>query len=204
MIGRLQGSIDDIMTDSIIVDVGGVGYLVYMPAKELDHVGDRGERIRVHIHTHVREDGIELFGFTRRQDLRVFEVLLSVSGVGPRLALSVLNTLQAEDFVNAVGSGDLTVLTQVSGVGRKTAERLVLELQDKVGRVEFAPDDAVQTMRDSTAREAVDALDALGYGRAEAMRVIRRVLKDVGAGEADVQQLIRKGLALLSGEGGIS
>ena len=204
MIGGLRGTIDEIMMDSIIVDVRGVGYLVYMPVKELDHLGARGEQVRVHIHTHVREDGIELYGFTRRQDLSVFEVLLSVSGVGPRLALSVLNTLQAEDFVNAVGSGDLTVLTQVSGVGRKTAERLVLELQDKVGRVEFGPDDVAQTMRDSTAREAVDALEALGYGRAEAMRVIRRVLQDIGSDEVDVQQLIRSGLSLLSGEGGVS
>ena len=205
MIGKLRGLVEMTTEDGIIVDVNGVGYLVNLPSRDLDSAGRPGEEINLHIHTHVREDSIDLFGFRSRCDLRVFDLLLGVSGVGPRLALAILSTLDAATFSQAVGSGDVAVLTQVSGVGRKTAERLVLELQDKVGRIELSPVDL--TAGDSSGSdvtEAVDALEALGYPRAESMRAVRKILEDMRrqGQETDVEELIRQGLRILSGEGG--
>ncbi len=201
MIGKLRGQVDLIMQDRAIIDVGGVGYLVHLAGRAVDSLRAGESEVSLHIHTHVREDSMELYGFTQRKELEVFEMLLGVSGIGPRLALAVLDTLEAEDFVGAVEAGDIAVLTQVSGVGRKTAERMVLELQDRVGRIDLLPADR-RWGRDAESDEAVDALEALGYPRARAVRAVRLALQDM-SGDAGVQEMVRRGLGILSAEGGV-
>ncbi|MFO8059825.1 MAG: Holliday junction branch migration protein RuvA [Bacillota bacterium] len=203
MIGKLRGRVDMITEDRAIIDVGGVGYLVHLAGRSAEGVRAGEDEVSLHIHTHVREDTMELYGFTRRRDLEVFEMLIAVSGIGPRLALAVLNTLEAEDFVSAVGTGDVAVLTQVSGVGRKTAERMVLELQDRVDRIDLMPRDR-RAGYGGEADEAVDALEALGYPRARVVRAVRLALGEMSSGAPGVQELVRRGLSILSDEGGVS
>ena len=203
MIGRLRGQIDLIMEDRVIIDVGGVGYLVHLAGRAVERLGVGQDEVSLDIHTHVREDSLELYGFTHRKNLEVFEMLLAVSGVGPRLALAVLNTLEAEDFVGAVEAGDVAVLTQVPGVGRKTAERLVLELQDRVGRIDLVAGSR-RGDHDADTEEAVAALEALGYPRARAVRAVRLALQGRDPGEVGAQDLVRRGLGILSDEGGAS
>jgi len=203
VIGKLRGKIDEVSDDCIVVDVDGVGYMVRVTAQELDRATAGSTDIVFHIHTHVREDAIELYGFRNRQQLRVFKLLIGVSGVGPRLALDTLSTLEPADFMSAISSGDLASLTQISGVGKKTAERLVLELSDKVGTIDFTPRHGTGTSgAGTTATEAVEALGSLGYSRSEAEKVVRRLLSEDG--QMDTQEIVRRALQHLSGEGGVS
>jgi len=205
MIGKLRGRIDSATDQTVILDVRGVGYQVRVTAGELDRLGTIGDEAVLYIYTHVREDALDLFGFGSRRELQVFEMLVGVSGVGPRLAMDTLSALDPSDFISAVSSADIAVLTQVNGVGRKTAERLVLELQDKVGGIDLTPADwAGESAPDAPVDEAAEALQALGYQRSEAVRSVRRVLRDAGETEVQVQDLIRRALRELSGEGGVS
>ncbi len=204
MIGKLRGQIDSVDEGTVIIDVAGVGYQVRVTAGELDRIGGVGEEVILYIHTHVREDALELFGFRSRRELQVFQMLVGVSGVGPRMAMDTLSALDPADFLRAVGSADIAVLTQVSGVGRKTAERLVLELQDRVGGIDLTPAAAEDAGGDAPVEEAAEALQALGYNRAEAVRAVRRVVRGAAETDIDVQDLIRLALRELSGEGGMS
>jgi Holliday junction DNA helicase RuvA len=168
------------------VFVGGVGLRVQVPASTAEALGHRGESVVLHTHLHVRDDAVALYGFATGEDLRLFEMLIGVSGVGPRGALSLLSALGADSLSDAVSAGDALRLQQVSGVGQKMAARLVLELKGKlVGRAAAA----VPTGRDD---EVVAALVGLGYTQAEAQAAATSVSSD---GSLAVEERLRRALA---------
>src|SRR3954454_4208949 len=132
MIASLRGALLEKRPNQIIVDVQGVGYDVAIPVSTYSALPDNGKEVTLRIHTHVREDAIALFGFVSGEEKMLFEKLIGVSGIGPKLAITVLSGLAATDLTNAIRSGDVQRLTRIPGIGKKTAERMVLELRDKV------------------------------------------------------------------------
>ena len=168
MIGSLSGRLASKDIDEVVVDVQGVGYRVSIPLSTYESLPGEGEEVRLLTHLHVREDELALYGFASDRERRLFEILIGVSGIGPRLALHVLSRLTPERFVAAISRGDLTTLTGISGVGKKTAERMVLELKDKVA--DMADVEAIDRGAVLTAggEDAVKALIALGIRRAQA------------------------------------
>ncbi|HET6342422.1 MAG TPA: Holliday junction branch migration protein RuvA [Gemmatimonadota bacterium] len=178
MIGSLNGRLAVKDIDEVLVDVQGVGYRVSIPLSTYEDLPAEGEEVRLLTHLHVREDELALYGFASDRERRLFEILIGVSGIGPRLALHVLSRLTPERFVGAISRGDLTTLTGISGVGKKTAERMVLELKDKVADmadVEAGERGAVLT---AGGEDAVKALIALGIRRAQAEQAVQRSLAD--------------------------
>jgi holliday junction DNA helicase RuvA len=179
----------------IILDVGGVGYRLTVSPALLAAVGDRGSDVELHVHTHVREDAIVLYGFATAEERRCFEALLGAHGVGPALALSILSALRPTDLISAVLHEDLAALCTVPGVGRKTAARLVLDLRSRLELPEFAGDGIPGSQSTSEARSEVRAaLAELGYGPDE----IRRALEG-GSDEGTVEELLRQALRELAG-----
>jgi Holliday junction DNA helicase RuvA len=179
----------------IVLDVGGVGYRLTVSPTLLAAVGDRGADVELHVHTHVREDAIVLYGFASAEERRCFEALLGAHGVGPALALSILSALRPTDLIRAVLHEDLGALCTVPGVGRKTAARLVLDLRSRLELPEFAGDGIPGSQSTSEARgEVRAALAELGYGPEE----IRRALEG-GSDEGTVEELLRQALRELAG-----
>jgi len=178
MIGSLGGRLAGKDIDEVLVEVQGVGYRVAIPLSTYEALPAEGEQVRLLTHLHVREDELALYGFATDRERQLFEILIGVSGIGPRLALHVLSRLTPERFVGAISRGDLTTLTGISGVGKKTAERMVLELKDKVA--DMADVDAVERGAVLTAggEDAVKALIALGIRRAQAEQAVQRSLAD--------------------------
>lgn len=177
MIAWLRGRLMLKQPTRLIVDVQGVGYDVQVPVSTSLDVGDVGAQVELHIHTHVREDQLALFGFRSTFELEVFERLIGVSGVGPKLALSVLSGIEVHDFVRTVQSGDVGRLTSIPGVGRKTAERLALELRDRLPQAAPASPAAALGSRDTAVRaDLVSALVNLGYQRANVEKTIDRLI----------------------------
>jgi Holliday junction DNA helicase RuvA len=186
MIACLRGVVEEWGADWLLVFVGGVGLRVQVPASTAEALGRRGENVVLHTHLHLREDAVALYGFATGEDLRLFEMLIGVSGVGPRGALSLLSALGAEGLSDAVSAGDVPRLQQVPGVGQKMAARLVLELKGKlVGRAAAS----VSTGRDD---EVVAALVGLGYTQAEAQAAAASVPSD---GSLSVEERLRSALA---------
>lgn len=191
MISHLRGTVAHRDAAAVVVDVAGVGYLVHVTPS--DRIPARGEEVVLHTSLVVREDSMTLYGATERSALVLFELLLTASGVGPKLALAYLSTHRPDVLRSAIASGDLATLTQVPGVGRKGAERLVLELKDKVGGAGAA----LVELDGGTAGPAGDALDevrdglvALGYSTAE----VQPVLATLVGVEDDVPGLLRRAL----------
>ncbi|MGH7543704.1 MAG: Holliday junction branch migration protein RuvA [Gemmatimonadota bacterium] len=178
MIGSLSGRLASKDIDEVLLDVQGIGFRVAIPLSTYERLPAEGEEIRLLTHLHVREDELALYGFASDRERRLFEILIGVSGIGPRLALHVLSRLTPERFVGAITRGDLTTLTGISGVGKKTAERMVLELKDKVA--DMADVEAVERGVVLTAggEDAVKALIALGIRRAQAEQAVQRSLAD--------------------------
>lgn len=179
MIGMLIGKIEQRTTEYVIVmTAGGVGYLVFLPLNDLAEVAE-GESVKLWVHTSVREDAITLYGFLSESAYKLFEMLLTVKGVGPKIALGILSSTQPEDFILAVQNKDLHYLIQLPGIGKKGAERMLLELKDKFGTVEsneWQPAVTKTVVAESNAvTEAVDALASLGYARTEIMPVLRQI-----------------------------
>ncbi|MFO1099777.1 MAG: Holliday junction branch migration protein RuvA [Xanthobacteraceae bacterium] len=204
MIGKLKGVIDSYAEDSVIVDVGGVGYVVHCSARTLQALPAVGEAVTLAIETHVREDQIRLFGFLSDVEREWFRLLQTVQGVGTRVALSVLSTLKPGDLASAVATRDKALIARAPGVGPKVAERIVTELKDKapafasldpaVVRLSGAMDErrAPQPVAD-----AVSALVNLGYGEPQALAAIAAAARSAGEA-ADVAKLIRLGLKELA------
>ncbi len=200
MIARLKGIIDEIGDDWVIIDVGGVGYLVFCPGKTLQGLQKVGESVILHIETHVREDHIHLYGFLTGGEKEWFGRLQSVQGVGAKVALALLSVLTPADLAQAIAAQDKTMIGRASGVGPKLATRIVTELKDKVtafSGFEAAPS-ATGKPGGSAAADAVSALVNLGYRQADAMGAVARVNRAQG-GEASVEALIRGGLKELAG-----
>lgn len=174
MIVGLHGILERKVSEGAIVRVGGFSLLVHLPTSTLSRLGGEGDEVHLHTYLQVKEDGIALYGFTAAEELGLFHILLGVSGVGPRLALALLSVLSPDQLTLAIASGNQALLTQVPGVGKKTAERLVFELKDKVGRgwVGAAAPGAAGNS------EAVAALMSLGYTATEASRALSSLPSD--------------------------
>ena len=191
MIARLKGEVWEALPGRVVVGAGGVGYLVQLPLSTYDQMNPlEGDLIDLRIYQHVRENSLTLYGFARDEEKDVFMLLIDrVSGIGPATALAVLGGLPVEGFKQAVIQGDAVGISGVKGIGKKTAERIILELKDKVGVVETWDSDPNRT---DSARDAEMGLMALGFKQAEARRAVDRVLKEQPG--ADSAELIRLGL----------
>ncbi|MCB1032518.1 MAG: Holliday junction branch migration protein RuvA [Acidobacteria bacterium] len=197
MIGFLRGSLLQSAPDRLLLDVGGVGYEVHIPLPTYQALlaQPSGQEVRLYIHTHLREDGISLFGFSTEPEKHFFELLIGVSGIGPKLARAILSGSSLKEILTALHQGDIVRLSKTPGVGKKTAERMVLELRDKVqGLVAELPEAAQQSS--SPAEDLVSALRNLGYRPAEAERAVQEALRE--SSEAGFQELLRSSLKRLS------
>jgi Holliday junction DNA helicase RuvA len=205
MIARLRGLLDAVETDSLVVDVGGVGYLVFASARTLRELPAVGSEVTLSIETQVREDAISLFGFAGEAERDWFRILLTVQGVGSRVALSLLSTLSPDQLATAIAAQDRTALSRAPGVGPKLAARLLTELKDRaaqwgaVPRVRVGGDAPAASVppAGSISEDAVSALVNLGYRRAEAYGAVARASGRLGA-EVRLDALIRAGLQELS------
>lgn len=171
MIGKLTGTVDEKGLHHVLVDVGGVGYEVAVPESTSKKIPSQGQKVTLFIYTHVREDAIILYGFATKEEKELFQTVLGVSGVGPKLALSILSDLNPDSFKRAVVNQDIKQLSRVSGVGKRTAERLVLELKDKFQLPKTTEENDTthpQEIPDDVYAEALAALQALGYTLVEA------------------------------------
>ena len=180
MIGFLRGRVLEKQPNRVLVDVNGVGYEVTVPLSTFYDVGDEGAEVSLRVHTHVREDALQLYGFLTLLERQMFERLIAVSGIGPKLAIAVLSGLETRDLVVAVQRGDVARLTGIPGVGKKTAERIVLELKDKLTQIAVpaAADVKPQAGEGDRLRgDLLSALQNLGYHRTDAERAIDVVLE---------------------------
>jgi len=198
MIAFLRGRVLEKQPSRVIVDVGGVGYDVSVPLSTFYTAGEPGAEIVLRIHTHVREDQLALYGFATALELAVFERLIGVSGIGPRLALAVLSGMEPRELTTAIERGDLARLTRIPGVGKKTAERIVVELRDRLPKAVAAVGGGAEATAPGDARreDLASALGNLGYDRRAIDRVLEAVLADQP--EASFEQHLRAALRGLS------
>jgi len=175
MIAFLRGSVLEKHPHRVIVDVGGVGYDVHVPLSTFYGLGDAGTPVQLRVHTHVREDAISLYGFATAFELQVFERLIEISGIGPKVALAVLSGIDPVELASAVQRGDVARLTAVPGVGKKTAERIILELRDRLAKLGIEP--AAPGAPASLREDLVSALTNLGYHRPVVEHALETVLK---------------------------
>jgi Holliday junction DNA helicase RuvA len=190
MISQLRGKLLEKQPPALLIDVNGVGYEVEAPMSTFYNLPALGETVTILTHMHVREDAQLLFGFSTREERNLFRDLIKVSGVGAKLALTVLSGISVADFAVTVHSGDATSLTRLPGIGRKTAERLVMEMRDKLDADAVSTSRATGSAVDDPSQDALSALQALGYKPAEAARLLNKVsAPDLGS-----EQLIRLAL----------
>jgi holliday junction DNA helicase RuvA len=198
MIAFLRGKVLDKHPNKLIVDVQGVGYEVHVPLSTYYDVGDEGSEVTLRVHTHVREDALQLYGFLTPLEQQVFERLIGISGIGPRLAVAVLSGIDPRELVGAVQRSDVARLTKIPGVGKKTAERIVLELKDRLQQLAGAPAAGVaaaETPADRLREDLVSALVNLGYHRPQAEKTIESTLNSgTGLGFEQALRQALKGL----------
>lgn len=197
MIAKLTGIVDSQGEDWVVIDVGGVGYLVFCSGRTLSALARPGGRASLHVETHVREDHIHLYGFAERAERDWFRLLQSVQGVGARVALAVLTVLTPDALREAIAAQDKAPLSRASGVGAKLAQRVVSELKDKVASPLAAPFPAGAAAGQGLADDAVSALVNLGYPRVEAFGAVAKASRALG-GEAPLESLILQGLKELA------
>lgn len=194
MIWFLEGVLAHKSPTHLVIDVGGVGYSVHIPLSSYDRVGEVGARIRVLTYLHVQEDALQLFGFLAEAERELFEILIGISGIGPKLAQAILSGMSVADFRQAIADENVRMLTSIPRVGKKMAQRLVLELRERFGAEAFPQTAAPGTTEEiSPAEEAVLALLSLGFEPAGARRVIAQVLKREGE-DLSVEQMIKAAL----------
>jgi holliday junction DNA helicase RuvA len=207
MIAYLSGKLLEKQATSVIVDVGGVGYEVTIPLSTFYELGEEGSDVALRIYTHVREDALQLFGFKTERERQLYLKLISVQGIGAKSGISMLSGMSADEIVTAIRTDNLARLTSIPGVGRKTAERLVIELRDKLN--EFTAQSALERAAaggaaatgalqpaDAVMDDALSALINLGYQRSAAEKALNQAMKE--GTEMSVQKLLRKSLQLLA------
>jgi Holliday junction DNA helicase RuvA len=195
MIARLVGRLAQKTPEALIVDVHGVGYRVMVSLNAFAALPAQGAEVELAIHTHLRENALELFGFASVDEKVLFGALITVSGVGPRMALNILSGMPTGDLIDALGAGNVARLVSIPGVGKRTAERLVVELQDRVRKLAASSAGDGRTAASATESEAVSALVNLGYRQAEAERAVRTAIARDGG---DLAEVIRRSLRKLS------
>lgn len=194
MIGFLKGKLEAIYDERIVIDVNGIGFNVSMPVSQLEMLDPRGADVKVYTYLAVREDAMQLYGFTTADSLELFKLLIQVNGIGPKGALALLSAMTVEDLRFAIMSGDAKTLSKAPGIGAKTAQRLIIDLKDKVSVRDMLDVYSVNSLSgkaadDNAARsEAIEALTALGYTPSDALRAVR----ESGAAEdADTETIIK-------------
>jgi len=196
VIAQLNGRLAQKLPGEIVVDVAGVGYQVFIPFNVFYLLPEIGSDITLQIHTHLREDALQLFGFRDLAEKQVFLLLNSVTGIGPKLALNILSGIPAEDLSRALREGDQVRLVSIPGVGKKLAERMIVELKDKFATLApISTDAAKRDDRNQLMQDAVSALINLGYKKPEAEKTVREVLKN---GDRSLESLLKETLQRIS------
>lgn len=210
MLAYIKGTLEMKMTGYIVIDVGGLGYKIYMSDSAIEKLGNTGEIVKVHTYYKVREDDISIFGFNTLEELRMFELLISVSGVGAKTALAMLAVCEPTEFALAIISEDIKTLTQIPGIGAKSAQRIILELKDKIKKEQqiqeltkaangIKENNDLKTKleekieNEQKADEAMAALQVLGYNKREIEKAFDKIAKE----NMSTEELIRKGLTIL-------
>ena len=201
MLAYIKGSLEIKNNDYAVIDVGGLGYKVNMSKKALETVGNIGDRIKVYTYYRVREDDISIFGFNTNEELRMFELLLSVSGIGAKVALTILSNIEITEFALAVITDDISKIVKIPGIGKKSAQRIILELKDKLKAQELAEaEEQGETKQikkeenNEAVEEAIAALQILGYSKKD----IEKAFEKLANKNVSVEELIKKGLTILS------
>lgn len=193
----IKGSLEVKTKGYIVVECNGIGYKIFMSDKSLNEVGNIGDNVKVYTHYHVREDEISLYGFRTDEELRMFELLLSVSGIGARSAITMLSNIEPSEFAFAVISDDVDRMTKIPGIGKKTAQRIILELKDKLKseEIERNKEEIEKEIKEVEGlNEAISALQVLGYSRRE----IDLAFEKADLSGLSTEDIIKKGLVLLS------
>ncbi len=200
MFAYIKGNIEEKSSGYIVIEANGVGYKIFMPEPEIENLGEIGENVKVHTYYWVREDNISLYGFSTKEELRMFEILITTSGIGAKSAITILSNIDASSFALAVINEDAHKLTKLPGIGAKTAARMILELKDKIKKQDLETKGSEQKQELDTAiyndekiDEAISALQVLGYSKRE----IEKAFEKISLEDMSVEDMIRKGLALL-------
>lgn len=194
MISFLRGTLVGVEENRIIIDVHGVGYEICVPAGLLRRFSEPGEEVEVYTHLYVREDSLQLFGFASAADRELFRLLLKTQGIGPRVALTILDTFSREEFAEIISRGDTRGLLRVPGIGKKSAERLVLELKDRLPAGLRAAGQSGKKEDSPVYQEVSDALLALGYSRSEATEVLKKIEQKRPDGSGSAGEILRDAL----------
>lgn len=195
MITYLVGNLEHIGENALIIEVYGVGYEVFCSSRTLSELNGTREKVKIYIHEHIKEDGHDLYGFYHMEDRELFRKLISVSGIGPKGGMQVFNTYSSQEVIEIILQQDSKALSKVSGIGPKTAQRIILELKDSIGKL-FVPDlSLLETgLKDESAKsEAIEALEALGYSGLEA----KKAVEAIDDYQSSSEELIKKALSLL-------
>ncbi len=200
MFAYIKGSLEEKSNNYVVIDVEGIGYKIFMSDNSIQSIGELDSIVKVHTHYYVREDNISLYGFLTKEELKMFELLLSVSGIGAKSAISMLSNITPSSFAFAVISNDVTSLKKLPGIGAKTAQRIILELQDKLKDEEKLTTNGAKEKIEleinskENVKEAIQALQILGYNKKEIDKAMEKIEDDT----ISVEELIKKGLVLLS------
>lgn len=192
MIHLLRGTLLEKEAGWALLDVNGVGYGIDMPSNAVDQLPEAGEAVTIHTYLHVREDAMILFGFHTPEEREAFSVFIQVSGIGPKTALGILAAISIDHFAQAIVTGDIATLTRIPGIGKKSAERIIVEMKDRIGRLPRPVETAAIPM-DGHARQACEALMALGCKPAIAEQAVGKAAQTLG-GEAQIEDLVREAL----------
>ena len=202
MYAYIKGELAEKNIDYIVVEAGGIGYLIYVPAQSIDYLPDEGDQIKVYTYLYIREDAMVLYGFLTKDDLEIFKMLITVSGIGPKGGLGILSTLSADDLRFAILSGDSKTISKAPGIGAKTAQRVIIDLKDKMSleeafekKLENNADGVQKTLNSSIKNDAVLALSALGYSSAESLKAVSKV--DI-TDDMDVEDVLKLALKNMS------
>ncbi len=197
MFAYIKGSLEMKFAGYVVIDVGGIGYKVFMSENTIEELGEIGNTVKVYTHYHVREDDISIYGFKTNEELNMFELLLGVSGIGAKSAINMLSNITPSSFALAVITNDTSKLVKIPGIGAKSAARIVLELKDKLKTIEMTQTQNIQIKEavqdDNKVAEAISALQVLGYNKKEIEKALEKIDKE----GISVEDIIRKGLSIL-------
>lgn len=199
MFAYIKGTLEEKSTNYVVIDVGGIGYKIFMSNISINEIGELGKLVKVHTYYYVRENDVSLYGFLHHDELKMFELLLSVSGIGAKSAIAMLSNITPAGFACAIISNNVALLKKIPGIGPKTAQRIILELQDKLkSEEELAKNDEqteISFVPDTeNVNEAMQALQILGYNKKE----IDKAFEKIANTDVSVEELIKKGLSILS------
>ena len=199
MIAHIKGTLETKAADYVVIDVGGLGYKVYISATGMEKLGNIGDKVKVYTYYRVREDDISIFGFNTNEELRMFELILSVSGVGAKTAQTIVALTNPSEFAIAIISDDISYLTQIPGIGAKSAQRIILELKDKIKKKKSITQTKNTKVKEAIVdsnkvEEAISALQVLGYNKKEIEKAFMKLDKK----DLSTEDLIRKGLTILA------